>query len=83
MVKVKDTSSYGMLTAQNARRKAIVQDGMARSESIRNFASSNINKHAAMQVQTTEMQLRSNAQAAAKAKLARLTALQGKVDKLA
>ena len=83
MVKIRDTSSYGLLTATNAKRKAIVQDGQSRSNAMRNFQSANINKNASVQVQTTEMQLRSNAQAAAKAKLAKLTALQNKVNKTA
>jgi hypothetical protein len=81
MVRIKDTSSFGMLTAQNAKRKAIMQQGMVRSNAMRTFQSAHINKNASMTVQTTEMQLRANAQAAAKAKLANLTALQNKVNK--
>lgn len=81
MAKVADTSKYGMLTAQNAKRRAIVQHGMSRSDSMRNYLSANINKKASVQVQTTEMQLRANAQAAAKVKIAQLTAMQNKVNK--
>lgn len=83
MAKVADTSRFGMLTAANAKRKAIVQDGQSRSNAIRNFQSANINKNASMAVQTSEMQLRANAQSAAKAKLASLSALQNKVDRSA
>ena len=83
MAKVADTSRYGVLTAQNAKRKAIMQQGLARSDAMRNFQSANINKKAATTVQTTEMQLRANSQAAAKAKIAQLQALQNKVNKTA
>lgn len=83
MAKVADTSRYGVLTAQNAKRKAIMQQGLARSDAMRNFQSANINKNAATTVQTTEMQLRANSQAAAKAKIAQLQALQNKVNKTA
>ena len=83
MAKVTDTSRFGMLTAANAKRKAIAQDGQSRSNSIRNFQSANINKNASVTVQTTEMQLRANAQAAATAKIAKMTALQNKVDRTA
>lgn len=74
-----DTSRYGMMMAQNARRRAIVQDGMARSDSMRNFMSANVNRQASLLVQTAEMQLRSKAQEAAKA---RMTAMN-KLNKLA
>ena len=83
MAKVADTSRYGVLTAQNAKRKAIMQQGLARSDAMRNFQSANINKNAATTVQTTEMQLRANSQSAAKAKIAQLQALQNKVNKTA
>jgi hypothetical protein len=81
MAKIKDTSSFGLLTAQNTWRKSIIQDGQSRSNAMPNFQAANINKNASMLVQTTEMQLRSNAQASAKAKIAQMTALQDKVDK--
>lgn len=83
MAKLADTSRYGVLTAQNAKRRAILQDGMSRSASMRNFMSANINKNVAVQVKTTEMQLRSNAQAAANLRISKLTAAQNKVDKSA
>ncbi len=70
MARVADTSRYGMMMAQNARRRAIVQQGMARSETMRSAMIASINNTANLMVKTTEMQLRSNAQAAAKAKLA-------------
>ena len=75
MVKVKDTSRYAMLTAQNAKRRAIVQQGLARSDSMRGFQAANINKTAAAQVQSTEQQLRSKSAAASKARLASLNKL--------
>lgn len=81
MAKVADTSRFGMLTAQNAKRKAIMQQGMARSDAMRSFQSANVNRNASVVVQTTEMQLRANSQAAAKAKMAQLQALQNKVNK--
>lgn len=81
MAKIKATSSYGLLIAQNNKRKAIIQDGQSRSNAMRNFQSANINKNASTLVQTTEMQLRSNAQASAKAKIVQMTASQNKVDK--
>lgn len=74
-------SRYEALTQQRERRRAIMEHGMSRSDSMRNFQSANIAKSTSLQVQTTEMQLRATAQAAAKAKLAKLTALQNKVNK--
>jgi len=74
-------SRYEALAQQRERRRSIMQHGLSRSDSMRNFQSNNINSTASLQVQTTEMQLRANAQAAAKAKLAALNALQNKVNK--
>ncbi|MGB3338329.1 MAG: hypothetical protein WBA73_14235 [Devosia sp.] len=64
---------------QNAKRRSIVQQGMSRSDAMRSYLAANINKTASMQVQTSEMQLRANAQAAAKAK----TEAMMKLNKLA
>lgn len=72
-------SRFESLALQRARRRAIVEQGMARSDAIRNYQSTNINNSARLQVQTTEMQLRANAQAAAKAKYAGML----KLNKLA
>jgi hypothetical protein len=66
---------YDALMAQRTRRRAIVEHGMGYSDNIRSYISANINRTAAAQVHTTEMQIRSKAQAAAKAKTAALNKL--------
>ena len=63
---------YNMALQASAKRKAIVQEGMSRSNSMRSYMVANINKTAATQVQTTEQQLRSKSAEATKAKLASL-----------
>jgi len=79
MAKVADTSRYGMMMQSRAKRRAIIDEGMLRSQAMRDSMTLNINRTAAAQVVTTEMQLRSNAQAAAKAKSASMS----KLNKLA
>lgn len=79
MARVPDTSRYGMLMAQNAKRRAMMEQGMMRSDNMRSAMANNINRTAALMVQTTEMQLRSNAQAAAKT----AAAARGKLNKFA
>jgi len=68
-------SAYNMALQASAKRKAIVEHGMARSESMRSYMVANINKTAAAQVQSTEQQLRSKSAAASKARLASLNKL--------
>jgi hypothetical protein len=68
---------YEALAQQRERRRAIVEHGMNRSENMRNFMVANINSSASTTVQTTEMLIRSKAQAAAKATAA------AKLNKLA
>jgi hypothetical protein len=62
---------YQALVQQRQQRRAIVEHGMARSDSLRSFMVANINKNASAAVQTSEMQLRAKAQAAAKANAAK------------
>ncbi|WP_323013248.1 hypothetical protein [Devosia sp.] len=71
----KNLTRYEELSQQRERRRAIMDQGMARSDAMRNYLSANINKTASAQVQTSEMQLRSKAQAAAKARLEKLNKL--------
>ncbi|ODT83127.1 MAG: hypothetical protein ABS76_04160 [Pelagibacterium sp. SCN 64-44] len=71
----KNLTRYEELSQQRERRRAIMDQGMARSDAMRNYLSANINRTASTQVQTTEMQLRSKAQAAAKARLEKLNKL--------
>lgn len=68
-------SAYNLALQSSARRKAIVEAGMSRSNDMRAFMSANINKTAALQVQTTEQQLRANSAAAAKVRMAKLNKL--------
>jgi hypothetical protein len=59
---------YQALIQQQQRRRAIIEQGVARSENMRSYMVANINKNASAAVQTSEMQLRAKAQAAAKSR---------------
>jgi hypothetical protein len=59
---------YQALMQQQQRRRAIIEQGMARSENMRSHMVANINKNASAAVQTSEMQLRAKAQAAVKSR---------------
>lgn len=71
----KNLTRYQELSLQRERRRAIMDEGMARSDAMRNYLATNINRTASTQVQTSEMQLRAKAQAAAKARLEKLNKL--------
>lgn len=75
MAKVSTPTRYQELVQNNAKRRAIMQVGISRSDNARNFMVANINKTASLQVQTAEMQLRAKAQAAAKSRSAKLNKL--------
>lgn len=79
MMKTTKISAYNLALQNSAKRRSIIQDGMGRSDGVRSFLSANINKNAALQVQTTEQQLRANSAAAAKVRVDKLN----KLNKLA
>jgi|GEM_PF-2282688 len=71
----KNLTRYQELLLHRERRRAMIDEGLARSDVVRNLMSININKTASDQVQSSEMQLRAKAQAATKAKMEKFNKL--------
>lgn len=80
---IKKTSMYGTLASQRTKRRAIVDEGLSRLNTINTAMRNNISNTTNTQVQVAEMGVRSKAQADMKARMSKLTQLQNKFNKLA
>ncbi|WEK03173.1 MAG: hypothetical protein P0Y65_13290 [Candidatus Devosia phytovorans] len=74
---------YGTLASQRTKRRAIVDEGLSRLNTINTAMRNNISNTTNTQVQVAEMGVRSKAQADMKARMSKLTQLQNKFNKLA
>ena len=83
MAVIKNTSSYNSLANHRVKRRALMDDGMARLNAINTAMRNNITQTTNTQVQVAQMGVRSKAQADMKARMSKLSQLQNTFNKLA